>query len=399
MFWHDKTKGSVLLMTLMFMIALTIMATLFLNMVMVNSTNASAVANSAQALYLAEAGINKAIYYLQATSLSGYTAPDGSTNGTWRTTAYPAVAGNYAPAGTLPASCTLTSTQPCQESLDGGFSSYTMWVVTAGNKIQITSSGAYNGLIRTEQVLVTQPSGLVGWWKFDEAASGTCSGAVLIDSSGNSNTGTCNSGSTWATGQIGTGAMSFNSASSQYVSTSTNVGSPPAGFSLSAWFNTSTASGTKIVGIENTQTGTGSSAWDRHIYMGTDGKIYFGVWDSSAHLVTSSSTLNNGSWHHAVGTNSGTISTLYIDGASQGTTAGGAYNSYGTAYWHIGGYKSSGWTNGVDGYFNGMIDDVRIYNRALSASEVAALYSQGLNGQPMIEGSGPSIVYGSRKEI
>jgi Tfp pilus assembly protein PilX len=156
MFGSDKSKGSVLLMTLMFMICLTILSSLFLNMVMVNSTNASALVNSTQALYLAEAGVNKAVYYLKNT------APDGTTNASWRTTAYPAVAGNYAPSGTLPASCTLTPTQPCQESLDGGLSSYTIWVVTAGNKIQITSSGAYNGLIRTVQEEFTQLSAGIG---------------------------------------------------------------------------------------------------------------------------------------------------------------------------------------------------------------------------------------------
>lgn len=153
---NDKSRGSVLLMTLMFMICLTILSSLFINMVMVNSTNASALVSSTQALYLAEAGANKAVYYLRNT------APDGTTNASWRTTPYPASAGNYAPAGTLPASCTLTPTLPCQESLDGGFSSYTIWVVTAGNKIQITSSGAYNGLIRTVQEEVTQLSGAIG---------------------------------------------------------------------------------------------------------------------------------------------------------------------------------------------------------------------------------------------
>jgi Concanavalin A-like lectin/glucanases superfamily len=302
----------------------------------------------------------------------------------------------------LPASCTLTPTQPCQESLDGGFSSYTMWVVSLGSKIQITSSGSYNGLIRTVQLLVTQPvlsSGLVGWWKFDDGSSGTCSGSVA-DSSGNVNTGTCVNSLAWTTGKF-VNALSFNSASSQYVSTTTNVGNPAVGFSISAWFNTTSASGTKIVGLEDAQTGTGGVSYDRHLYMGTDGKIYFGVVDTTytLHAVTSLSTLNDGVWHHAVGTNNGTTSTLYIDGASQGTTSGGAYNLYSTSYWRIGSYKLNFWPNGVDGYFNGSIDDVRVYNRVLSASEVSKIYSLGEAYAPVIELTGPSIVYGSRKEI
>lgn len=226
------------------------------------------------------------------------------------------------------------------------------------------------------------PIGLVGWWQFDEASSGTCSGAVLIDSSGNGNTGTCNNNPTWTTGALASdpinGALSVNSSNSQDVSSATNVGTPAVGFSISAWFNTASASGTKIVGLENAQTGTGGSGYDRHLYMGTDGKIYFGVWDGSCHVVTSLSTLNNGAWHHALGTNDGTTSTLYIDGVSQGTTSGGAQTGYAAGYWRIGSYKLNGWLNGVDGYFNGIIDDVRIYNRVLSASEVSQLYNAGI---------------------
>jgi hypothetical protein len=260
-------------------------------------------------------------------------------------------------------------------------------IFTCSNgQVTVDITAVQNGeTVRLQDNIMSRnmPMGLVGWWRFNEATSGTCSGASLIDSSGNGNTGTCVSSSTWTTGAITTdttnGAMSFSSASSQYVSTATNVGSPAVGFSISAWFKTTSASGTKIVGLENTQTGTGATAWDRHLYMGTDGKIYFGVYDSSCHIVTSLSTLNNGIWHYAVGTNNGTISVLYIDGVAQGGTTGGAYNSYAPGYWRIGGYKTNGaWTNGVDGYFNGSIDDVRIYNRVLSASEVAQLYNAGI---------------------
>jgi hypothetical protein len=53
----------------------------------------------------------------------------------------------------------------------------------------------------------------------------------------------------------------------------------PSEFSIAAWFRTSSSGGHKIVGFESNQTGTGSSSYDRHLYVGTDGKLYFGIYN------------------------------------------------------------------------------------------------------------------------
>ena len=82
-----------------------------------------------QAFNLAEAGLHRAIYYL----INGNTAPDSSTDGSWRTTAYPADPGAGA-------------SDPKQESFGDG--TYTMWVETSGSNIQITARGIMNGFER-----------------------------------------------------------------------------------------------------------------------------------------------------------------------------------------------------------------------------------------------------------
>mgnify|MGYP001561451171 CR=1 FL=1 len=121
-------KGSILFLTMIFLVVLVILATTFLNKVMYNNTNGTAQTNSLQAFYIAEAGIEKAIYYLRNT------APDTTTNGSWRTSVYPTASG-------------VNPTDPQQQSLGGG--SYTIWVETTANtKIKITSAGTYNGLTR-----------------------------------------------------------------------------------------------------------------------------------------------------------------------------------------------------------------------------------------------------------
>ena len=222
---------------------------------------------------------------------------------------------------------------------------------------------------------VSLSQGLVGYWPLDGPVTNWNTNTTL-DLSGNGNTGQLISMSTSSSpvaGKIGQ-ALDFNGSSGEI--TTTNQVSDPQTFTLSAWFKTTVASGHKIVEFEQTQSGTNPPNWDRLLNLGTDGKVYFVTYQGSAHYVTSSAALADGNWHHALGTFNGSSGTLYIDGVPQDTFTGGA-DSY-AGYWHIGGYKAAGaWPNGADGYFHGKIDDVRIYNRALSAGEVKQLYHQG----------------------
>lgn len=206
-------------------------------------------------------------------------------------------------------------------------------------------------------------------WKMNDNAANT----TVADSAG-SNTGTAaqNTSAITTTGKINS-AFNFNG-SSDYIYTATQYSNPQI-FSISAWFKTSTASGRKIVGFESNQSGTASASYDRQIYMGTDGKVRFGWHDGSVNTIASSSTLNDGNWHHAVATyNSGSAS-FYIDGNLQGSLFAVA-TGY-TGYWRIGGYKTANWTNGSNGYFTGQIDDVRIFNSAITPDDVALLYNSG----------------------
>lgn len=222
----------------------------------------------------------------------------------------------------------------------------------------------------------TIESGLVGSWSFNGA---DVSGTTAYDRSGSANNGTLTNGPTATIGKVGQ-ALSFDGTNDE-MTTATNQGngSNVKIFTLSAWFKTSSASGKKIIGLESNQTGTGSSAYDREIYIGTDGKVYFRIWDGANKTAVSSATFTDNNWHHAVAVSTGDSGsiTLYVDGVLQQTTViGSIYASYSTSYWRIGGYIV-GAPNGASGYFPGSIDEVRIYNRALSADEITRLYLLG----------------------
>ena len=83
----------------------------------------------------------------------------------------------------------------------------------------------------------------------------------------------------------------------------------------------------------------------------------------------SATTFSEGNWHHVVATYDGTSSKLYVDGSLEGQVAIAGTITPSTAPLAIG-------RNGIQDTdrFRGSIDDVRIYDRALSAAEVAILH-------------------------
>jgi hypothetical protein len=194
------------------------------------------------------------------------------------------------------------------------------------------------------------------------------SGTAWTDLSGNSNTGTLVNSPTYSSGNGG--FFTFNGTNNE-VTTTTQFTNPQT-FSISAWFKTSSASGRKIIGFETNQTGTATSGYDRHIYIGSDGKLYFGLYDGLVKTAISPLTYADNNWHYVVGTygSEGTTIRLYVDGASVATaTASFAENLNG--YWRIAGYNLANWTNASNGYFTGNIAQASIYNRGLTAAEVS----------------------------
>ena len=204
-------------------------------------------------------------------------------------------------------------------------------------------------------------------------------GTSWTDLSGNGNTGTLTNGPTFNTGSLG--SIVFDGTNDN-VTTTTNFGSNPLPIhTISIWFRTSTANGAKIIGVENQQTGQGSTIADRHLNVGTDGKLYYGVYDTTNRIVTSSMTVTDNTWRNAtaVATGANSIS-LYINGSLNATGIGNGYASYTTSYIRIASYalsppNASGWVNALNGYFSGSLAQALVYNRALSATEILQNYN------------------------
>ncbi len=201
-------------------------------------------------------------------------------------------------------------------------------------------------------------AGLVGYWRFDED-----SGSVVSDSSTEGNDGMIY-GAQWTTGKVGS-ALEFDGVD-DYVNigddTSLNFGT--GNFSVEAWFKT--AIGTGEMEIVSKGYYLGESAFALGIINGT---VTFWGFDFDHDFgPQTDETYNDNNWHHVIGVRDGSNIYIYVDGALKKTdTADGLVNINNTDNLTIGPSLNLY-------HFNGIIDEVGIYNRTLSAEDVKARY-------------------------
>src|SRR5262249_7126146 len=108
-------------------------------------------------------------------------------------------------------------------------------------------------------------------------------------------------------------------------------------------------------------------------------------WPDTSQANGSAAVISAGVWHHVAGTYDGTKLQLYVDGAPWGNPLPhtgaispmlpGSYNTIGSEA----GRTTCGFCGGR--YFKGQIDEVGIYNRALTAAEIEAIYYVGSEGK------------------
>ena len=149
---------------------------------------------------------------------------------------------------------------------------------------------------------------------------------------------------------------------------------PTGDFSVSVWFKRTGAGPDPTEEI--IRKGNSTQEWWA---LGFDGSDYlrFFIDDGSdtAKADTAATTYADGLWHHAVAKRVGQTASLYVDGTLVDSDTGSNIDSIddGGESLYLGAGFSSG--VGVTGYLNGNIDDVKVYGRELSESEITALYN------------------------
>ncbi len=226
-------------------------------------------------------------------------------------------------------------------------------------------------------------AGLMGHWKFDEGAGTTAADSSLYVHDADQ----VNGDGSWTTGKAG-GA--YNQPRFTLDATESDVLNlaGTGTVTLSAWLTVhNTAQYGGIAGFE----GTGTTGDIYSLKMDNADRINWTVLPSHGPIVSSDTLANYAAatgdgWVHVVGVfEQGVGSTLYVNGSVAGTGAAGSPIPDKTppSLFRIGTYYNSSSYE-----FNGAIDDVQIYNTALSAADVAFLHNNPGNPLP-----GPSTTF------
>lgn len=210
--------------------------------------------------------------------------------------------------------------------------------------------------------VVNANSGLVAAFGFNENT-----GTVANDNSGNGNNGTLTNGPTWsASGKFGA-AISFDGVDDFVNIADANSLDLTNGMTLEAWVNASNLTGYKTAICK--ENGTTNLAYALSPNNGAtntsnqrpNSRIRIG---SNTRTVTGTSKLSLNTWTHLAITYDGTTMRLYVNGTQTSTLATTGSITATTNPLRIGG------TTALGQYFTGLIDEVRVYNRALAASEI-----------------------------
>lgn len=220
-------------------------------------------------------------------------------------------------------------------------------------------------------------------WRFD-----TATGTTAPDSTG-TRTGTLTNGATWTTGRSGN-AVALDGVN-DYVALPTFdvTGSR---LTIAAWLrNGSFPSGVSQRFVSKAS-GTAASSTYWMLAQTTSGgaaRLQFRLrtGSSTTTLTATSGTLPVNTWYHAVATYDGATMRLYLNGVEVGATA-----KTGTLATSTSVPVSIGRSPEGSNYMTGAIDDVRLYDRALTTSQIAALLNEPVNRSPVVTNPGNRTV-------
>jgi endonuclease/exonuclease/phosphatase family metal-dependent hydrolase len=203
-------------------------------------------------------------------------------------------------------------------------------------------------------------SGLVAHWTVDNTAN---------DSSGNGFHGTL-VGGTYGTGKISSAADLDGTGDHIATGIVPDLSplKPSSAFTISAWvkYSTTGPSGGDVANM--------GDSYGLRVQPDGSVKTYFYAGSNWPSVTSAEFNTEDDAWHHIVGQYTGTKLRVYIDGGFQGEVAASGSIAYPSGRSFYIGKHGNG---GANHNFNGQIDQVRVYDRALQPLEIAALTAEG----------------------
>ena len=218
--------------------------------------------------------------------------------------------------------------------------------------------------------------GLVGYWPFEEG-----SGTTTADVSGSGNAGTLTNSPMWSATAPPTPYANAHSLSFDGTSSYVTMGNPSAlrltgPMSLACWFQSSASLGNYQTLVSKWWSGDADAAYS--IYWTTGFGPTFAMRSAMGSSIGASATtaFDDGAWHFVAATWTGVTVRLYVDAVEQGDeTPDGSFGATADVMHPFDVATDDRYSAGTgDRFFPGLIDDVRVYDRPLTAAEIGKLF-------------------------
>ena len=246
------------------------------------------------------------------------------------------------PVGTNSATLTLTNIQT------SAYGSYWCRISNANSSIDSASAGLYQAM-------------LIAYWPLNSSSADP---NYIEDITGNGFDGMSTAALNYVSGKLDNAA---EIPEGDYISIG-QVMDRPEQFSVSAWVKTDAAGA--ILSLRDTLNMTFSCFEIENGNDGLAGALRYGQWDDETfEKVTTTATINDNQWHHVAVAYDGGEVTLYIDGLMQtcGVLSNNEYSASANEFL----IASNEWGVYI---FEGLLDDIRFYNHAMTKAQVAEVY-------------------------
>ena len=200
-------------------------------------------------------------------------------------------------------------------------------------------------------------SGLVAFYRFNGNAN---------DNTSMANHGTV-SGATLTSGKDNVSNTAYNfDGSDDYIEFPVGLLSGSGDFSISLWINTASSTESRIIQQRDSNGYNG----EYMLNLKSSGKLNLQTYKSGYKWGgTTTSTINDSNWHHVCFVQKDNGGSLYLDGSLKFTdNSTGIVNLLSSTKTYVGGDKRDN-----NRFFNGKVDELRIYNRALTSTEISSL--------------------------
>ena len=198
------------------------------------------------------------------------------------------------------------------------------------------------------------------------------------DFSGKENDGTATNGANVTPdGKISEGYMFDGTDDYVNVKNDTNTYNFAGNFTLSAWIKTSTGDFRTVIGNSGFANDVSARGYGLRLGQTVDGQLIMRIGDGTAEynaVSTTSDTFHDGNWHYLVGMFNGSYISVWADGIEKGSTA------FSGSILYRGDNIQVGRNTGASNFWKGTIDEIAIYNRSLSESEIRQIYWGSVNG-------------------